>query len=35
MAWGGLRWALEHEALEAFSVVLTDYMRTAPRLGRD
>ena len=34
MAWVGLQWALEHEALEAFSVVLAAYMSTAPRLGK-
>ena len=33
MAWGGLRWAVEHEALEAFSVVLAVYISTAPRIG--
>ena len=33
-AWMGLQWALEHEALEAFSVVLAAYMSTAPRLGK-
>ena len=34
MAWGGLRWAVEHEVLEAFSVVLTVYISTAPPLGK-
>ena len=29
-----LRLAMEHEALEAFSVVMALYIRTAPRLGK-
>ena len=34
MAWVGLQWALKHEALDVFSVVLAVYMSTAPRLGK-
>ena len=34
MARVGLQWAMEHEALEAFSVVLAVYVSTAPRLGQ-
>ena len=34
MARVGLQWVLEHEAREAFSVVLTVYISTALRVGK-